>query len=288
MADSSLREIHFDHIEQAGIDYDSLMDLNTLHAHVDERLSNTEVCYPATQNTVYRLDSGETFDLLRYCGIQEAVSFKKPAFAGTTTRFKAPAIQVFGGGSHMVMGASSFERTLCGIHRLRLMLRYQGLNPKIKSLLLTNRVCNANVGHPINIENFKVDDTTCVVNQLANFPAILYITKPTEEFPSPMTMLIFSTGNVNVMGLRTLTDKEAHAIFNHILPVLKWNRVDNVGTSQQVDKRMNRLRTMLRNPPEHLSGLLSDPVVNSKKISAVILDVLDKPPTGARKRKRAH
>lgn len=270
------------------VDIGSLCSLSTMRAPKEDRLSSPTVSYPATQNCVYLFKCGNKdkpcgpectnncaeLNLLNFCGETLALSFPKKKFSSATARFiDHPAIQASRTSKVMIMGASSIERTLCGAHHFLRMLRYLGINAGINNLVLCNRVCNANCGFPIDIEKFKTPDQLAIVEPFSSFPAILYV-MPSVLGGSSVTLLIFRTGNINFMGLRTFTDKEAQQIFENIMPILQMNKAQNIVTTADMHTNINNLRQRIKQLPVHVIKLLQNPESNVTEITKYIEDTI--------------
>jgi TATA-box binding protein (TBP) (component of TFIID and TFIIIB) len=217
---------------------EDIYTLKQFKPYTNSRLSNADVGFPVSQNIVCTLPMMTELDLSKLAA-KNAVSVKTPDFSASTFRFeKMGTVQAFGKGNCVVVGCSSMAGVYLLSHTLRLSLNRQGIPAKQGRILMRNRVCNGDVGFPIDIKNFKYDTLGMVfLDKL--FPGIVFFIN-TED--GVRIFLIFGSGNFIVMGLQENRDEQAHKAYEYILPVLMKNRLEHSSETEHINKSIQKLK----------------------------------------------
>lgn len=207
--------------------------------HKNKRLSNTKTGYPVSQNIVCTYAVGTPMELSTLAA-HNGVSVKTPDFSAATFRIaNHGTIQAFGSeGNCVIVGCSSLAGVCLLSQIFRKMLNKQGI-PATQGMILTrNRVCNGDVGFPIDVENFK-SDTLGMVFDKKLFPGIVFFVNIENVV---RVFLLFGSGNYIFMGLQENRDEQAHKVYEYILPILMKNRLGRPSESEHINSSIKRVR----------------------------------------------
>ncbi len=175
---------------------------------------------PNPQNMVFTVSMGKDFSQRKISSAHLHTEYKPIKFAAVVCRIRdsngSTTTLIFSTGNVVCVGGKTEEEVVTHSQKYRRMLQLCGYRTDFSDLTLHNLVCNANVGHPIDIAAFSESDPNNTVYNPELFPGAIRIVRLRNG--KTIVFLIFDTGNIICMGLRKLT--EAEEAMGIMIPIL--------------------------------------------------------------------
>lgn len=191
---------------------------------------------PNPQNMVFTVSMGDGFSPREISSHFLQTEYKPKQFAAVVCRITDingnTTVLIFSTGKMVCVGGKTEEEVITQLQKYRRILASCGYRTDFSDLTLHNLVCNAHVGHPIDIKAFSESDPNNTVYNPELFPGAIKMVHLKDG--RAIIFLVFDTGNIICMGLKTL--EEAAEAIGIIVPILALYKSDKAS----IDSKKNR------------------------------------------------
>lgn len=184
----------------------------------DELFTQTSAL-PDTQNVVVTFSLGCEIDPKQITGSLFSAEYNPVRFAAVIVRLKDPNVTalLFSTGKVVIVGAKDKRMARCAKQKLRRYISAMGYPTNMGPMSLHNKVCNVDLGMPIDVARIRDERELQSTFEPETFPGLIYSHR--ISFDRVIIILIFDTGKVIMMGLKE--DNEEFEAWRQVEPILR-------------------------------------------------------------------